>query len=207
MFLAVLNSDSQTPGPGNPTDPNSSLKFVFTTIGVSNGQLGAGGAVGADGICAAEKDANFAALPGIGTDYKAMIASTVAPVRTACTTAYCSSILENSNWILRPSQDYYRGSVASPVKIFTTNSAGIVVFPAPGLIAAIDTNAAAVWWTGLEADWTASADDCTGWSDGTAGGGLNNGQFGSGAKTDTDSMSSAFTDACNLPKALVCVRQ
>ncbi|TGK34532.1 DUF1554 domain-containing protein [Leptospira gomenensis] len=204
LLLALLNSDSRSNG---FEDPNVSLKFVFVTVGLSDGLLGAGGIAGADGICAAEKDANFAALPGIGTDYKAMIASSTAPLRTACTTAYCTNILENSNWILRPNLDYYRGSIASPVKVFTTNSAGIVVFPAPGLIAAIDTNAAKVWWTGLEADWTSSADSCTGWSDGTAGGGLNNGQFGMGARTDTDSMSSGFTDACNLPKSLVCVRQ
>ncbi|TGL76462.1 DUF1554 domain-containing protein [Leptospira yasudae] len=203
LLLALLNSNSNSGGGGGTTDPVLSYKFLFVTTTPSGGLLGT--VTGADTKCANEKNTNFSSLPGTGTDYKALIVSNVAPVRQACTTAYCTNLAENSSWALLPNQDYYKGSTSSPVKVFTTNSAGIVVFPAPGLLASIDSNGGLQWWTGLNADWTTNgAEICNNWSDGTGG---FTGTSGNGNATNTDSISFAFTDPCNTPKRLVCVRQ
>ncbi|MBM9502623.1 DUF1554 domain-containing protein [Leptospira sp. 201903071] len=201
LFLALLNSNgAQT----TPTDPNLALKYLFVTTGTSNGLLGAGTVTGADSLCSAEKNANFSALPGTGADYKALIVSNVAQIRRACNaTANCTSSAENSNWVLLPNQDYYRGTVASPVKVFTTNSAGIVLFP---IVSFLDSSAANQWWTGLADDWTISVGDtCNNWMDGT---GASTGEFGAGAVTNVNTINTGgFSDPCNTPKKLVCVRQ
>ncbi|EMY78721.1 PF07588 family protein [Leptospira weilii serovar Ranarum str. ICFT] len=200
LLLALLGSNKteQTP------DPNLELKYIFVTVAGTTGQLGAGTVAGADTLCANEKNSNFVSLPGTGTDYKAMIASNVAPVRRACNaTPNCTNRVENTNWVLLPDQDYYKGTVAAPVKVFTTNSAGIVVFPAPGLLTSIDSNAATTWWTGVEADWTSSV-NCLNWTDGTVG---NDGQFGVGNALGGTSIAAAFTLDCGMSRKLVCVRQ
>ncbi|MBM9579648.1 DUF1554 domain-containing protein [Leptospira sp. 201903070] len=204
LFLALLNSGNIQNTTATPGDPNLVLKYLFVTVGTSTGQLGAGTVTGADSVCSAEKNANFSALPGTGSDYKALIVSNVAPIRRACNaTANCTNIGENLNWILLPNQDYYRGSVASPVKVFTTNSAGIVLFPTA---ASWDLSAANLWWTGLVDDWRISGGDtCNNWTDGTGG---STGEFGAGAVTNSNTINSGgFSDPCNTPKKLVCVRQ
>ncbi|XDD50988.1 DUF1554 domain-containing protein [Leptospira sp. WS92.C1] len=204
LLLGLLNPN----GILISTDPNLALKYIFITTGTFSGQLGAGTVGGGDTICANEKNANFSALPGAGTDYKALIASQVVPIRRACNaTANCTNRAENSDWVLLPNQDYYLGTVASPIKTFTTNSAGIVVFPAPGLIVPMDPAAGTIWWTGLESGWLSSADHCTNWTDGTAGAGFNNGQNGVGNTLSETAIAATFSDACDQPKHLVCVRQ
>ncbi|WP_244284452.1 DUF1554 domain-containing protein [Leptospira barantonii] len=203
LLLALLNSNASNGG-GGTTDPVLSYKFLFVTNGTTSGQLGGGTRTGGDSICANEKNNNFASLPGTGTDYKALIVTNVGPTRIACTTAYCTNPAENSNWVLSPNQAYYKGTTASPVKVFTTNSAGIVVFPTPGLLTNIDPSAGVLWWTGLSTDWTVSTTEiCNNWSDGTGG---SNGAYGMGNATNDTSIS-FFSEACNLSKRLVCVRQ
>ncbi|MCG6168984.1 DUF1554 domain-containing protein [Leptospira sp. FAT2] len=200
LLLALLNSNSNN-GSGT-TDPVLSYKFLFVTTGP--GTTGAlGDVTGADSTCATQKNNNFASLPGTGTEYKALIVSTV-PLRRACNgTANCTDPTENSNWVLLPNRDYYRGTVANPIKVFTTNTAGIATFP---ITAAIDTNGANIWWTGLTSDWRISVGDtCSDWVDGTAG---STGEFGSGAVSNLNSINSGgFSDPCNSTKKLICVRQ
>ncbi|EQA72724.1 DUF1554 domain-containing protein [Leptospira noguchii] len=196
FLLPLLNSNNTN----NVSDPNLELKYIFVTVTGTTGQLGT--VTGADNICANEKNTNFVSLPGKGTDYKALIASTVAPIRRACNaTPNCVNSAENTNWVLLSNQDYYKGTVTSPVKVFTTNSAGIVVFPS---LSSIDSNAAATWWTGIENDWVSSPDHCVNWTDGTA---LNNGQFGSGDTVSNVSIAAGFTLDCSISRKLVCVRQ
>ncbi|AOP35058.1 hypothetical protein A0128_15130 [Leptospira tipperaryensis] len=205
LFLALLNSSAFTQNSTtSPSDPNLAFKYLFVTINPSNGLLGAGTVTGADSICSAEKNANFASLPGTGADYKALIVSNLAPIRRACNaTANCTNIAENSNWILLPNRDYYRGTVASPIKVFTTNSAGIALFP---IVSFLDASGANLWWTGLANDWTISVGDtCNNWMDGTGG---STGEFGAGAVTNATAINSGgFSDPCNATKKLVCVRQ
>ncbi|RHX95712.1 hypothetical protein DLM76_01655 [Leptospira yasudae] len=199
LLLALLNSNSG----GGTTDPVLSYKFLFVTTTPSGGSLGT--VTGADTMCANEKNSNFSSLPGTGSDYKALIVSNVAPVRQACTAAYCTNPAQNIGWVLLPNQDYYKGSTSSPVKVFTTNAAGIVVFPTPGLSANIDPGGAVEWWTGLAQDWTTSGGDiCNNWSNGT---GVFTGMYGAGNVTNENSIGSLFGDACNTPRRLVCVRQ
>ncbi|TGN01622.1 DUF1554 domain-containing protein [Leptospira yasudae] len=205
LLLALLNSNSNSGGGGGTTDPVLSYKFLFVTNGTTQtGLFGAGTVTGGDTICANEKNTNFTSLPGTGTDYKALIVSNLAPIRRACNgTAYCTNIAENSDWVLLPNQDYYKGSTSSPVKVFTTNSAGIVVFPAPGLSANIDPSGAVEWWTGLNQDWTIG-DICNNWASNAGG---MTGMFGAGNITNENSIGSLFGDPCSSFKRLICVRQ
>ncbi|WP_420843538.1 DUF1554 domain-containing protein [Leptospira adleri] len=205
LFLALLNSSSVSQNPSNPpSDPNLAFKYLFVTVGTYSGQLSGGTVTGADSICSTEKNANFTTLPGTGSDYKALIVSNVAPIRRACNaTANCTNIAENSNWVLLANRDYYRGTTTNPVKVFTTNSAGIALFP---IASFLDLSAANLWWTGLAFDWTISpGDTCNNWADGTGG---STGEFGAGAVTSANAINSGgFSDPCNATKKLVCVRQ
>ncbi|EJP17176.1 DUF1554 domain-containing protein [Leptospira interrogans] len=195
LLLPLLNAN-------NVSDPNLELKYIFVAVTGTTGQIGAGTVTGADTICTNEKNTNFTSLPGNGTDYKALIASTLAPIRRACNaTPNCTNSAENVNWVLLPNQDYYKGTVTSPVKVFTTNSAGIVVFPS---LSSIDSNAATTWWTGIEDNWISSPDHCANWTDGTAGG---LGQFGSGNALTEISIGALFSEDCSISRKLVCVRQ
>ncbi|ALN99687.1 DUF1554 domain-containing protein [Leptospira interrogans] len=198
LLLPLLNANNTN----NVSDPNLELKYIFVAVTGTTGQIGAGTVTGADTICTNEKNTNFTSLPGNGTDYKALIASTLAPIRRACNaTPNCTNSAENVNWVLLPNQDYYKGTVTSPVKVFTTNSAGIVVFPS---LSSIDSNAATTWWTGIEDNWISSPDHCANWTDGTAGG---LGQFGSGNALTEISIGALFSEDCSISRKLVCVRQ
>nr|WP_241686744.1 DUF1554 domain-containing protein [Leptospira stimsonii] len=204
LFLALLNTNANSQIPSSSTDPNLAFKYLFVTTGTYSGLLGAGTVTGADSVCSAEKNANFASLPGTGADYKALIVSNLAPIRRACNaTANCTNSAENSNWVLLANRDYYRGTVANPVKVFTTNSAGIAIFP---IVSFLDLSAANLWWTGLANDWTISVGDtCNNWADGS---GASTGEFGAGSVTNANAINSGgFSDPCNLAKKLVCVRQ
>lgn len=204
LFLALLNSGSVQSTATSPSDPNLAFKYIFVTTTPRNGLLGAGTVSGADSLCSSEKNANFSSLPGTGSDYKALIVSNVAPIRRACNgTPNCTNIAENSDWVLLPNRDYYRGTATNPVKVFTTNSAGIALFP---IVSFLDSSAANLWWTGLANDWTISVGDtCNNWTDGTGG---STGEFGAGAVTNANSINSGgFSDPCNATKKLVCVRQ
>ncbi|PJZ40658.1 hypothetical protein CH370_15185 [Leptospira kmetyi] len=196
LLLGLLNQNNTADnGTNNPSNPNLLFKYIFVTTASTNGALG--NIAGADTKCANEKNANFASLPGTGTDYKALIAS---PTRRACTTAFCTTTAQNISWVLLPNQDYYKGTVASPVKVFTTNAGGVVVFPT---LSVIDPGAVS-WWTGIEADWTTSVDHCSSWGDGTAG---SSAQYGVGNSTADTSIAAGFTQPCNSSRKLVCVRQ
>ncbi|QCO38194.1 DUF1554 domain-containing protein [Leptospira interrogans] len=198
LLLPLLNANNTN----NVSDPNLELKYIFVAVTGTTGQIGAGTVTGADTICTNEKNTNFTSLPGNGTDYKALIASTLAPIRRACNaTPNCTNSAENVNWVLLPNQDYYKGTVTSPVKVFTTNSAGIVVFPS---LSSIDSNAPTTWWTGIEDNWISSPDHCANWTDGTV---ISNGQFGSGNTISNASIASGFTLDCSISRKLVCVRQ
>ncbi|PJZ68460.1 hypothetical protein CH373_16905 [Leptospira perolatii] len=190
---------------GAIADPALSYKYIFVTVTPRTGGLS--GVAGADGICATEKDTNFATYPGIGTDYQALVVGTG---RVACTTAFCSGgSAENSGWPLLPSTAYYLNYPA-PVRVFLTGTHGI-----PGTTPGVSgfpldqpfsSNGALQWWTGLAADWTSSpGEDCSTWGDGTGG---SFGQLGTGGFTNDQAINSTFSSACNTsPVQLLCVRK
>lgn len=117
---------------------------------------GSGGIMGADSLCMSSTGKPYTS----GT-WKALIAGSA---RTACSTADCSGGAgENSNWVLAANTKYF--TAGENKVIGTTNANGIFAFPLTnGLV-----NAAGFYYTGLNTDWTTSADTCSDWTEGTMG--------------------------------------
>jgi cysteine-rich repeat protein len=112
-----------------------------------------GGVAGADAQC------NLS--PPNGSTYKALLVDGTS--RLACTAAECEGAsLQGIDWVLAPNTTYVRED--GTTVIGTTNAAAVFVFP---LEASIATSGFS-YWTGLNADWTTSEDNCSGWT-GTSG--------------------------------------
>lgn len=100
-----------------------------------------GGVAGADALCNAS--------PPVPGTYRALIADGVTRAL-------------GTNWALAPDTKYVRADGSTVIG--TTNGNAAFVFP---LNAGMGTSGVAIW-TGLNADWSSSDDDCNNWS-GTAG--------------------------------------
>lgn len=100
-----------------------------------------GGIAGADALCNAS--------PLVAGTYRALLADGVTRA-------------VDMNWALAPNTKYVRPD--GTTVIGTTNANATFVFP---LNASMGTSGVAIW-TGLDADWSNSEDDCNNWS-GTAG--------------------------------------
>ncbi|MCP5501687.1 MAG: DUF1554 domain-containing protein [Leptospiraceae bacterium] len=180
-------------------------KYIFVSSGTYNGNLKgtfANGIAGADNICSNEKNANFASLPGLGTDYKALLVDDTN--RVACTTPNCGGgVAEHIDWILQANTYYVKDNGGVPVQLFLSDSKGLFT----SLDTAFDSTAGKLWWTGLNSDWkTDIATYCDTWKDGTA--------FFSGitGKSNVINLTSindgnAFGEACNTSKYILCVQQ
>lgn len=153
-----------------------------------NGNLG--GIDGADAIC------NSALNKPAGI-YKAMISGDDGiKQRVACTTANCSGgAAENFDWALAPNTEYEN---ADSELVGITNASAIFAFP---LTNEISVAAGGGAWTGLDADFTTSANNCSGFTS-TAGTGT------LGSTTNKDNTVLFFsTISCNTDAYLYCVEQ
>ncbi|EHQ07349.1 protein of unknown function DUF1554 [Leptonema illini DSM 21528] len=175
--------------------------YIFATSATYNGNLlmaggGATGIEGADSLCAQAKDSEQPALPGTGSEYRALLIDS--GNRVACTSINCAGgSSEHVDWVLRANTSYKRpdGTV-----VFTTNASGIFLMTA-GLNAPLA--AAGQWWTGMDSDWMElGPSTCTDWTD-TVG----NGAFGVGAVTGPAAFADGgFGGDCSIPLSLLCVR-
>lgn len=111
-----------------------------------------GGVSGADVLCNAS--------PPVAGTYRALLVD--GTNRVACSSANCMTggATEGVNWALQPNTKYVRDDQQHTL-IGTTTSAAIFELP---LDASIGTDAYS-YWTGLDADWTTSTDDCNGWTE------------------------------------------
>lgn len=187
LRLATANASSATAagGPGG----GSQSKQVFLTATPNNGNLA--GPTGGDSLCGL--DGNY---PGSGT-YKAMVVDGV--TRIACTSANCGGGTgEHSDWVLAAATTYYRSD--NTTEIFATDANGIFDFSGT-LTNSFDTGGTR-YWTGLNTDWTTSADDCGDWA-GTGG----NGEEGVPTATDATAINDASAQGCTAARRLVCVEQ
>lgn len=178
--------------------PPDSRKFIFVTGTGTTGNTG--GISGADTICQNAKTNDQPNLPGLATDYKAMLVD--GTNRTSCAAANCSTG-PDSTWVLAANTTYYR---PDEVAIGTTTSNAVFTFP---LDAAFSTTAGLNWWTGLNANWTVALDVCDGgavpgWDDGTA---FFDGTMGATNDTANTSIAPGFPDSCDTVNHLLCVRQ
>jgi len=175
-------------------------KRIFLTANLHSGDfdndagLTGGGATNADGDPMGEAD-QFCSVdpdyPGSGT-YRALIVDGVNRRGSLNPDAGDGRI----NWAFTPLYEYYRQGDSTA--IFTANANAILPF---GSLSAEFTSGAAFYWTGLNADWTTSADDCTNWS-----GTISAGQTGDGGSTGSASISNGTT-VCNASRRLLCVEQ
>lgn len=172
-------------------------KNTFVTAAGNNGNLG--GIAGADALCMA--DLNY---PGSGT-YKALI--TDGGSRHACTTGNCTGgIAENLDWVLAPNTAYVRDAVTPSgiTLIAITNDAGIWLAPLNDTYRlAVGADQAARVWVGHDSAWLATANDCSNWSDGTAG------SDGNHARQDAvDSEAINYSNQlCSDTNPLLCIEQ
>jgi len=149
-----------------------------------------GGVSGADAQCNSS--------PPIAGSYKALLVD--GTTRVACTSAQCatSGAAEGSDWALAPNTKYVRPD--GTTVIGTTSAAAIFPFP---LAASIGTSGVS-YWTGLNANWTTSADSCSGWTQ-TSGFSASEGL---GDQTDSQSINGVSDNCATLAGAFfACVQQ
>lgn len=174
----------------------TSLRLRPPTTAIYLWPVGATGIEGADSLCAQAKDNEQPALPGAGSEYRALLVDS--GNRVACTSINCAGgISENVNWVLRANTSYKRpdGTV-----VFTTNASGIFLMTA-GLNAPLA--AAGQWWTGMDDEWNEVLSSCSDWS-ATAG----NGFVGVGGVTDVTAITDGGVSLadCSVARSLLCVR-
>lgn len=162
-------------------------KRTFVSSSTSIGNLS--GITGADSICNSD-----AAKPTIVPNvYKAMIVDGTNRKASATANAGDGQI----NWVLLPNTIYFRSN--GTTQIMTTNANSIFIF---GALTNSFEVAAVPYWTGLNTDWTTSANTCSNWAS-MAG----NGQVGQATPTTNASISGAASP-CNMSVPyLLCVQQ
>jgi hypothetical protein len=128
--------------------------------------------------------------------YLAMVVE--AGVRQACSFANCEATAnaEHLDWVLDPNTPYVRMDGTTLVGF--TDATALLEFP---LEAGINGNGSALYWTGLNSDWTIGT-TCLDW---TSNSNLAIGDVGDGAGTSINVFTQAY--ACNFPKSFLCVEQ
>ncbi|TGL69769.1 DUF1554 domain-containing protein [Leptospira kmetyi] len=156
-----------------------------------------GGIAGVDNNCSTDGN-----KPSGGGTYKALITDGVN--RRACTTASCSGgTSEQINWVLKPNKEYRRKD--GTTIIGTTTANGIFAFPLTNsveiLANIVITNGIG---TGMNADWTSNANDCSDWS--TNAGGTSS-TVGTWDSTNSGLIGGAGTSGCSNTHMTICVEQ
>ena len=189
ITAAILLSQNSTTSTTSTSCSGSGTCKMFVTN--SNATLNAG-ISGLDSECSS--DAN---KPSGGGTYKAMVAD--GTNRIACTTANCGGGTgEHTDWVLKPGQEYRRAD--GTTVIGTTTANGVFSFP---LTAAIQTTVVGTnsTVTGLENNWTSSANDCTNFS--TTGANTSNGLHDS----TTNFLLTVGPSGCGNTMKIICVEQ
>lgn len=152
-----------------------------------------GGIAGADLVC----DASASAALYSG-DWDAFLVD--GTNRKACTNADCLGDMGvDPTWVMDANMKYY--SVDSNTVVGTTNANGIFAFDLMGAMA----NGPGFYYTGLEADWTASADNCADWTNDLAGFAA----VGVPGAVDSEAIYKAAVGGCpnSMMNFILCVEQ
>lgn len=126
-----------------------------------------------DGLCATD----------FGASFKAFIASSVRN--------------PSIDWVLKPNTEYRRSD--STTIIGTTNSNSVFNFPLDNSI----TPSWSQYWSGFDANWNLSSNNCSDWTNGTN---STTGSAGNGENNNSGSISYS-TPSCNLTSYIICVEQ
>ncbi len=196
-----LTINGITPPAITPAQNLDDDKVVWTTNANSGtglrGNFNAGLGV-ADTFCNDGTDLNKPNGYFDGVTYKALLVDSGTRVATTSGTDGTGQL----NWVLTANTSYYLGTGGSPPYtslVFTTNSYGTFTF---GTLTTAFSGSG-TFWTGLNTDWTTNADNCSNWTNDTAG---FNGRYGVGGATGATSISST-TDTCATQRQLICVQQ
>lgn len=192
ILVALTNANASEPA-ASTCGTNGHCKMFATSSALTKNA----GIAGADNNCAT--DAN---KPSGGGTYKALIAD--GDNRRACLTASCSGgTSEHIDWVLKPNKEYRRKD--GTTVIGTTTANGVFAFPLTNSVETLAniviTNAIA---TGLNADWTSNANDCSNWS--TNAGGTSS-TIGTWDSTNSGLIGGAGTSGCSNTHMVVCVEQ
>ena len=172
---------------------NQPNKKLYLTVATYTGNMG--GIAGADANCGTD-----AGYPGSGV-YKAMLAD--GSTRIACSNSNCetSGLLENRDWVLRPSITYVKADGVTP--IYTINSRGIFDFSSGSLINSVHGSARSTW-TGMDSGWRWNAINCSGWTQNGGG----NGYIGDARYDDQRHIFVGQSDCTSVgERPLYCVEQ
>lgn len=181
-------------------------KYVFVSNSTHNGQFNAVAAnaiTSADAFCATEKDSNFSAIPGTGTEYKAMLAS--GTIRRACSTANCSGgSSEHINWVFASDTEYYKSVSGSDVLVFKTiANSGTINLSSNNLNSGFSSTAGTIW-TGFNQDWVTDF-NCVSW---TSNSGVQSGLVGNATAVNNTAVDTdTIGNPCNTLNKVLCVRQ
>ncbi|MEI7013459.1 DUF1554 domain-containing protein [Leptospira licerasiae] len=192
LLVVLVNGNSNAGGTCATT--GHCMMFATTNAG---GMTKNGGIAGVDNNCST--DAN---KPAGGGTYKALVTDGVN--RRACTTASCSGgTSEHLDWVLKPNKEYRRKD--GTTVIGTTTANGVFTFPLTNsveiLANLVVTNGIG---TGMNADWTSNANDCSDWS--TNAGGTSS-TVGTWDSTGSGLIGGAGTSGCSNTHMVVCVEQ
>lgn len=154
---------------------------VFVTNSTTQGSF-------TDSICSSDLN-----KPSAGT-FKAMIVSST---RRACSTANCSGgPSENLDWVFRPNTKYYRTDKVT--QILETDSSGIFT----SMTNSFTSNSVNVW-TGLNSNFTTSANTCSNWTNSN---GAFLGVYGTANLTSTSAYNANVQTSFSFSN-VVCVEQ
>ncbi|EMJ98855.1 DUF1554 domain-containing protein [Leptospira sp. WS58.C1] len=158
-------------------------RYLFVTTSPNTGNLG--GVGGADLICQSAKTSEVPELPGSALEYVALIAAS-------------TRVPGGAGWPLLANTNYYAMDPGQTL-IFHTNSSAIPVVP---MDSATGIPGAGNYWTGISMTFGVG-DTCLNWGDGTAG---QFGEYGAPADNTIGGFNQGFSDGCDQPKSLLCVR-
>ena len=203
VIICILNlfcvRATQSPfDPGSPFGLAATLFRIILTSSESNYRTFitainySGNITTADNLCNSDS-----LKPNVGT-YKAVLPSST---RRACSTGYCTGgVSENLDWVFKPNTSYFQSD--GSIMVGKTNNSGIFWDGNISTITNSFSNFSNRYWTGLNADFTNSTNNCLNWSSNSSG---VSGE--TGFSVAGDSGISDIPTACNNSNFLLCVEQ
>lgn len=159
-------------------------RYLFVTTSTNTGNLG--GVGGADLICQSAKTSEVPDLPGSALEYVALIASS-------------SRVPGGTGWPLLPNTNYYAMNPGQTL-IFHTNGSGLPTIP---MDSATGIPGSGNYWTGISMSFGLSTDVCQNWGSSAP---TDFGEYGAPSDNTIGGFNQGFSDGCDQPKGLLCVR-
>lgn len=166
-----------------PIGGGNTNKYIFLTSASHQGDLG--GVSGADSICQAAKPTDAPDLPGLDSEYKALLAGT-------------GRVPGGAGWPLVASTNYY-AQTPGDVLVFHTNAGGLPVIPLDSGVPGSSLN----YWTGLDLSLVQGF-SCSDWGSNSS---ALDADYGVSGDTTIGAFNNVLGNPCDTPNMkLLCVR-